>query len=72
MGLKTLKDLINEATGENDEAITIDTEKLKQEAIKWIKAIQNSEYPYLINGNPNIDADDVLINFFNIIEEELK
>jgi len=68
-GLKTLKDFLSEYPDEGEFVLS---ENIRQEAIKWIKLIRNLEYPTIINGEPMIDIDDWIKQFFNITEEELK
>lgn len=70
--LKTLKDFI---TDEDDPAVAYNND-LKQEAIKWIKAIDNrmeiggafDEFSH----DGSSDIPDWIKHFFNIKEEDLK
>ncbi len=66
--LKTLKDI--ESFGEYTELVG--REKLKQEAIKWVKAIDKGKIEY---GDPfccDPSVKGFIINFFNITEADLQ
>ena len=78
MELKTLKDFPKEVIGMEDYRL-ISSNKLKQEAIKWIKELNNNPKKYQERftnyDGYGIDAYEV-INwikyFFNITEDDLK
>ena len=89
MKLKTLKDIAHTemVDGTRCEAFIPDIQELKQEAIKWIKAIQNQEEDYGLKGEPppsniilfnsiEINAKPGMIywikHFFNINDDDLK
>lgn len=62
--LKTLKDIKVDDDGASPEGFDVNSEKLKQETIKWIKCEDE---------NATTDATDAWIkHFFNITEEDLK
>ena len=63
--LKTLKDLpdfYNEGL--------VDKEVLQQEAIKWVKYLDT--YPIDYTHEERIGARCILVDFFNLVEEDLK
>jgi hypothetical protein len=63
--LKTLKDL------QKDYEWKYDTfHALKQEAIKWVKYLDT--YPIDYTHEERIGARCILVDFFNLVEEDLK
>lgn len=76
MKLKTLKDLHKEFVDSSIKSVGIHVvgvvsyERLKEEAIKWIKEIKTYEADYLAS-----DGEDIrtywIKHFFNITEEDL-
>ena len=68
--LKTIKDLKKriyylDEIKDVSERISIDEKDLRQEAIKWIKSLNNYD-------NENMEVKKWIRYFFNITEEELK
>jgi hypothetical protein len=80
--LKTLKDF--EPDYHKDSFTNMPKEilikELRQEAIKWIKAIRNGDYLGIVDEvfdewefpEKGVGAQAILIHIFNITEEELK
>jgi len=65
--LKTLKDLIRYSGAYTGRFVC---DELRQEAIKWVKSIENAEGPDPFCCIPY--AKEVFMHFFNISEEDLK
>ena len=68
--LKTLKDIeFFEGVPEIDNSDIIE-EKLKQEAIKWVKYFGKTHEDFIITGG--MDCTTFIKNFFNLTEEDLQ
>ena len=73
MKLKTLKDL--EKRQNLNSFICINPIEIRQEAVKWIKELEQSDLYYCAYGNIPEGNDNVVSwikDFFNISEEDLK
>ena len=66
MKLKTLIDIKVDDDGASPEGFDVNSEKLKQEAIKWVKAMDKVK----IQGSINWKV--IFKNFHEITEEDLK
>ena len=68
--LKTLKDIDNDKTYDKGNGI-VSVERLKQEAIKWVKGLKSIKKS-IMSQDYRDGKIDVLISFFNISDEDLK
>ncbi len=75
--LKTLKDLNAQERDTYDRELSVSLKDLKQEAIKWIKQWRDLRFLNKI-PSPKLplslkeQADEIIMSFFNITEEDLK
>ena len=77
MELKTLKDI--EKMGANAlklNAVFVEVEELKAEAVKWVKEIRNQKKPKNMEfrewRSSNYGAEEFIKHFFNLTEGDLK
>jgi hypothetical protein len=68
--LKTLKDIAkehSEETGIDENQVLLDQDRIKAEAVKWVKALRSPTGKF-----NSIQGDFILMDFFNLTEDDLK
>jgi len=71
MKLKTLKDLKEKWGTIPNKQVEIIFKELKTEAVKWVKEFRKGGFENWRDEKARKGAEQVLINFFNLTEEDL-